>query len=1068
MALLGLILLAQTAFATGGKLLEPLSLGKRPVDLNDRKVVLSGFNSMPSNRNILNLERDKPWSLPKRTAEAAAIDTLRIVALRFDFVEEIPDDPLTTGTGKFDFRPFDSFVIDNGHEIDPSPHNREYFESHLQALANYYFFVSDFKLILEWDVYPRESESVYHLAHTMGYYGSQDPQEGLTEYFIDCIQLADTTESEIVFADYDSYFLFHAGSDRQNDIGFPETPGDLFTGYIFFLDSALYVDNDGIDSTPVRDALIMAETASQDNRATALNAVIAHEFGHQLGLVDLYRTDNFFTRVGDFALMDNNGFGTGVDFGFEVGRAFGTSPVYPMAWSRAFLGFDEPVVYREGTSIELAAAEMATLGTRIAKIPISEYEYYLLENRREDIDGKQTYVLADSITSVIQGPSDFQKNLTGEHDFLLPGSGILIWHVDEIVAFMDYDGDGLINFFDNQLQNDPGRPFVELMEADGLVNFGGNYYSGFGTQEDMYYAGNNSSFTPNTNPPAMGHGGTNTHIYVTNISDTNITMTFDLESDFRSGGFPQRAGIPVYGLSPVAADLNTDGSTEIIVASGRNLIVLNEDGSDFTPPIDSSLYFYDTTYFMENPRSYPIPLFDRLQDTITAGPVIGDFGLQNDTQYVAIATGTWLHVYGLEDADLDGRAERKFDSLSVGGWEIVWLSFGNSLTLARIDNVAQNIRLIGIPADGSIPVPVSPLINERELYGAVRIDDKFALIAGDTSGIRLYYVIPPADLHEFNLEGNYIYGPVAADLDRDSVPEVIVASPEGSVKAVSIDDRFAEPQISLYNLTELGDSIYVNPAIADVDEDGYPDILLGGRNMIYALDRNFISLLNFPVIIDRAFPDEFVLASPVVGDINNDGTKDIIALTSAGNCYALGSSYALNDQVLYGFPLAAGGIGIGSPVIYEKSNGGGLGFLGIDGWFYSYDVGYDPERLDWPMGGGNAAATYYFPESKLGQVKTFSDRLPDNEFFCYPNPTLDGKTRIRYFVGDDADLTLIIYDMSGKRVSDEYKLSGAKGTYNEMGWDGSSLPTGVYRCVIEASFTDGETSSAFTDIAIIK
>ena len=80
---------------------------------------------------------------------------------------------------------------------------------------------------------------------------------------------------------------------------------------------------------------MMPETSVQDNRATTINAVMVHEFGHQLGLPDLYRTDIFMSQLGDFALMDNNGFGTGVEFGFPVGRVFGTVPLYPTAWSRA-------------------------------------------------------------------------------------------------------------------------------------------------------------------------------------------------------------------------------------------------------------------------------------------------------------------------------------------------------------------------------------------------------------------------------------------------------------------------------------------------------------------------------------------------------------------------------------------------------------------------------------------------------------------------------------------------------------------------------------------------------------
>ncbi|PKK84815.1 MAG: hypothetical protein CVT49_01275 [candidate division Zixibacteria bacterium HGW-Zixibacteria-1] len=1083
--LLAVMALSSSVFGDGTKVLEPLSIEQKAIDPNDPRVVLNGFHSKPSPRNILNLEREHPWSLPKMNAAAAAVDTIRLLGLRFDFLNESPDNPLTTGRGKFDLRDTLAFQQEFGHMIDPSPHDKKYFDKHFEALRNYYFFVSDGRIELVWDIYPQADSEAYHLNNTMGYYGSQNPYLGLTEYFIDCFRLVDTIDANVRFADYDSYFLFHAGSDRQNDIGFPSTPSDFYTGYIFLIDSALYLDNNGIDSTAVVDALIMPETASQDNRATALNAVIAHEFGHQLGLIDLYRTDNFFTMIGDFGLMDNNGFGTGVDFGFEVGRAFGTSPIYPMAWSRAFLGFDDPVVFRQGTSIEVAAAEMASAGTRIGKLPISEFEYFLIENRQEDIDGKTTVILADSTTSVILGPSDIQRNLTGEYDFLLPGSGMLIWKVDEIVAYLDYNRNGYNNFFDNQLQLDPDRPFVKLMEADGLVNFGGIYYSGYGTAKDMYYAGNNTSFTPNTNPPAEGYGRTNSHIYVSNISESGTTMTFDLERDFVSDGFPQRAGSPVYSLSPIAADLDKDGTTELIAASGRNVIVVNEDSTDITPSYGPP--FLDTSYVLNianyylysdpisasppvqdfggNNPVYPVPIFARTPENITAGPAVGNFGLDTDSLFVAVAAGRWLYVYSTNDANLDGMAERKFDSLSYGNRPIVWISFGDSLTFAAVDTALSNVRLINIPESGGLTMPASPIIDEPEFYGASNIDYKYALLAGDSLVVRMYYIYSDTDFISYDLEGQYTLGPVAADLNRDDLPEVIMATPEGDVKIVTIDA--ANNSLSLYNSISLGDSIFVNPIVSDLDEDGYPDIIFGGRNKILALDRNLVNLMNFPLVIDRSFPNSYVISSPVVGDINRDGVKDIVVSTSGGRCYAFSSKYSFDEALLFGFPLAAGGLEIGSPVLFKKTNGGGLGFLGIDGWFYSYDVSFDSAKADWPMAGGGPTHQYYLPDSRLKPVATYADKLPDDKFFCYPNPTYDGRTTIRFFVGDDADVTMNIYDMSGKKVSDEYNLTGRAGSYEEMMWDGSSLPSGVYRCVIEADFA-GETLTSFTDIAIIK
>jgi len=1062
-----LLLAVSLTAAEGGRLLVPKSLDKAPVDEERPLVFHSGFNSLPSPRNILDLDREKPWALPKASTLPEGVDTLWILALRYDFQYETTDDPNTTGRGRYDLRTFEEFTAEYGHEADPAPHDKAYFETHLKALREYYRFVSKGKLHLEYEVFPRQSDSVYHLPHPMAYYGEPIPNIGLANYFIDCIQLVDTAVMEVIFGDYDSYFLIHAGSDRQNDIGFPPTPHDLFTGYIFLIDTFLTVDKQGDDSNLVMDAMIIPEMGSQDNRAVALNAVIAHEFGHQLGLIDLYATSNFFSRVGDFALMDNNGFGTGIDFGFSAGNVFGAFPIYPMAWSRAYLGFDVPVVYRQGADIPLVAAEMMQSGTRIAKIPISEYEYYLLENRQESITTSETAVLADSITSVFIGPSDLARNLTGEYDILMPGSGMLIWRVDEEVAYLDYDNNGRNNYFDNHLQNDPDRPFVELLEADGLVNFGGDYFSGYGRQEDMYYAGNNSSLTPNTNPPAFGYGKTNTHIYITDISESDLTMTFDVERDWVSDGFPARAGVPFFNLSPIAADLDMDGSVEIINASGRNIIAINDDGSDFTP---NPTPFLDTAVILDNSGNLPtyaVPIFARTPEIITAGPVVGDFGLDSNRHFVAVGAGDRLYVFDSHDADGDGFGDSLFAPVELAG-QALWLSYGGgTFTVAVYDSSMAYLNLSHISPDG-VRVPASPLIQNARLYGGARIGDSFVLIAGDSLTTSLYLVEDAANMTVFELDDTFVYGPVVADLNRDDLPEVIVATADGLVRAISVDLSPADPTISELAWTKLSDSVFTNPIVADIDEDGYADVILGGRNQVIGLDRNLISLSDFPITIDRYYPNDIVITAPVVGDIDNDGIKDIVVLTSAGHCYALHGRYNLNEQLLVGFPLAIGGFGVGSPLLFPKSNGGGLAFLGLDGWLYSYDIFYDPESHDWPMAGFDAAGGFDFPVSQLGQVAVFAEDLPAEEFFCYPNPTPDGRTTIRYFVGSDADIVLNIYDMSGKKVDGDIRLSTPAGETGEYLWDGSSLSTGVYRCVLEADFDNGSSESSFTDIAIIK
>ena len=1093
-----LIVMVNPLFADEGKILKPLDVTRVSIDSDNPEISQRGFHSLPSQRNILNLDRGQPWGLPKANASGKAVTTLRLLGLRFDFRKEISDEERTTGDGTFDLRDTLEFLEEYKHLYDPSPHNKQYFEAHFQALRDYYFYVSRGQLDLTWDVYPEEEDSVYHLPEYMSYYGCLryddtigGPYSGLTDYMVDCFETVENSADSVIdFSQYDSYFLFHAGSDRQNDLGFPETECDLFTGYIFFRNydgvqvDGIFVDH---DSTGISDALIVPEMGSQDNRAVTLNAVIAHEFGHQLGLIDLYRTDIFFTRLGDFALMDNNGFGTSIEFPNypDAGGVLGSMPVYPMAWSRAFLGFDSVVVMRQGTSIDVVAAELDPIlhpGNKIVKIPITEHEYYLIENRQIDVDGKDTYLIADPTTSVFKGPGDIGKNLTGEYDYLLPGSGMMIWYVDETVAEDDYDGYFGNNFLDNQLQNDPQHPFIELIEADGMQHFGGNYYTDYGKAEDMFYAGNNSSFTPNTNPASFGNAGNNSHVRVTDISESGIEMSFNLETEMVSEGYPRRAGKPVYNLSPIAADIDGDDSTEVIVASGKNLLVIRGDGEDYSPPIQTSRIQYDTVYSIYAVSDtgmihrYPMPLYTRTTNDISAGPVVGDFGgLHGDTQFVAIAAEDLVCVYDANYHDT-GIADTLFAPVTLPS-VVVWLSFDENLSALVYS--AEYIRLYDISYDGNTVswAAVSPEISDVKPQGVAKIDNEFIVLAGDVdeTNVELYYVNDAGNITDtFDLEGSYIYGPVVVDLDRDGSLEVVTCTPDGDIKAVTLDTSLTSPFV-LYKSVSVYDSIYANPVVADIDEDGYPDIIAGGQNKVIGLDRNLVNLQNFPIPIDRAFPDAIVMSSPVIGDINNDNIKDIVVVTSAGNCYALNSDCTLNDQLLYGFPLAAGfpiepyGFDVSPALLYKSKRGGGLGFLGNDGWFYSFDVSYDSTRLDWPMGGGSPGGNYYFDGSKLGAVNVSQERLPEDKFFCYPNPTLDGYTTIRFYVGADADITLNFYDMSGRLVGDKMEFIASGGMTDEKTWNGSDLPTGVYRCVIEAKFSDGgETLTSFTDIAIIK
>ena len=109
--------------------------------------------------------------------------------------------------------------------------------------------------------------------------------------------------------------------------------------------------------------------------------VLAHEFGHLLGLPTLF--DNYSSNgrsagIGNFGVM-----GTG------VWNANGYVPPLPCAWSRYYLGWEDNNVINITTDEEnckIAYPMMNTLTPKLYKINISPKEYFLIENRQQNPD----------------------------------------------------------------------------------------------------------------------------------------------------------------------------------------------------------------------------------------------------------------------------------------------------------------------------------------------------------------------------------------------------------------------------------------------------------------------------------------------------------------------------------------------------------------------------------------------------------------------------------------------------------------------------------------------------------
>jgi M6 family metalloprotease-like protein/uncharacterized repeat protein (TIGR02543 family) len=227
--------------------------------------------------------------------------------------------------------------------------------------------------------------------------------------------------------------------------------------------------------------------------------VWCHEFGHNLGLPDLYNTQTGQTIMGSWELMDK---------GLWNGDPPGSSPAHMSAWSKIQLGFiSGPIlaVANVGftSTYTVDPTEIASSNVHAIEIPftstLASSQYYLVEAR----------------------------SATG-YDSALPATGVLITHVDNTATM------GRVHVMD-------GHPSVaDLMDA--VWNVGQTFTDSNNNVVVTVTAkvGNSYQITVNRGgqlPPQPPQNQTYVHLAITNIiaqpqvitsPNTTVTVTIQI------------------------------------------------------------------------------------------------------------------------------------------------------------------------------------------------------------------------------------------------------------------------------------------------------------------------------------------------------------------------------------------------------------------------------------------------------------------------------------------------------------------------------------------------------------
>ena len=249
----------------------------------------------------------------------------------------------------------------------------------------------------------------------------------------------------------DAFIVIHAGAGGEAT----GNPGDIWSHKWTFASSY------STDSTRIFAYLTIPEDAKI--------GVCAHELGHLLfGFPDLYDIDNSSEGVGNWCLMGGGSWNGGGDV-----------PAHPSAWCKIQQGWASEVDVTSSGTVSFADVKSSKTAHRLWRDGQPGSEYFLVENRQR----------------------------TG-FDSLLPGGGLLVWHIDE----------------GQQDNSDESHYKVGLVQADGKrdLELGRNR----GDAGDAYPGTSaNTAITPTSTPSSGSYGGQDTAVSLTGISPSGPTMT---------------------------------------------------------------------------------------------------------------------------------------------------------------------------------------------------------------------------------------------------------------------------------------------------------------------------------------------------------------------------------------------------------------------------------------------------------------------------------------------------------------------------------------------------------------
>ena len=738
------------------------------------------------------------------TLHAEVVGGLKIALIRISF--EKGDFPGFTGDGDFLMSPTD---ICGDYIIDPPPHNKNYFNSHLRAVNNYFRTVSHniFGIDLdESNIYPASNDSSYQLTRSMNYYNELgmeiEHEKRITTLLKDAIEKAYEVD-QIDFNNYDLIAVIHPGLGQDFKLPFLDpTPEDIPSTFVDsrmiekYFDKPLVVGNSTVNNGlilpesqnhPLMDPSIFSALSNPCDIQYSITGTWALMIGFAVGLPPLWNIDTGESGIGIFGLMDQ---------GSNNGR--GMIPSIPNPWTRIHAGWENPTEYSSPQTIKLTNLKKNS----IAKIFLNDSEYFLIENRNNwfrqgvDIDSARLAVwektkIYPSYIDVLFDSSGVIKNEYGvvtkinNYNMGMPASGFLIWHIDESRISRN------INSY--KINYDKLAKGIDLEEADGAQDIG--YVSNLLTDPssgywgDMWFNSNNQYFRSNTinNLEFSNYTFPNTQtndyyissIRLDNFSKPDTSSSFDLSYSSNRKFFTEKNKSILFQW-----DVDNDGILDFIGSGdslwwSKDLEILNQFKKTLSDDVQLCV--------VKKSEPLSLALIERTRTTYIVSWYNFDSKIENFIKSwdVEIASNDEIILLGAEGGIIYIEQSHQFFKIDTNG-------------ALRLQSAPELTEFYG-PDSSKINLSVDNLMNYNFLpknnsfksfsLADLDLDNSIDIIGIDTTGNIYAFDINFKKKNGFPVAASALGTVLVSDITGDIYPEIIFEQIDRSMIVMDYNGR---------------------------------------------------------------------------------------------------------------------------------------------------------------------------------------------------------------------------------------------------------------------------------------